>query len=379
MTGSVRARVWSVVAASLILSSASYCFAELLPPAVYTVEIETQSRPNHVAYMRDGSTQYMVVVEPLLIEVFGCSPGSGIRLVDSEPSIAALYKCAIGYFNDDEYWDVAATASLYGRVGIWLGGQWGDLDYLGNFDPETDFPDRLETGDFDEDGTDDLLITDFMRGKVVVMLNDGEGHFRAHAEYSDGAGHQEAVISDFNDDGHLDYMVTTQTFNESIQRFGDGTGNFLYPRAYSIESDGYTSSLADLDEDGVDDYICGTGRDIRVFKGRPSGVFRTSSSSFGFGFGPIQYRSVAGDFNGDGHQDVSSFITGAHGETSELQFWFGNGKGNLYPSETMFVEGIDLSREVWPEAVDLNDDEKTDLLITCNGANSLLVRAYVMQ
>jgi hypothetical protein len=380
MKGVMRINAWPVILASLVFLTHSYCFAELPLPEFSIVEIETQSTPNWVAHTRDGSTQYLVVVEPFLVEVFGFSPGRGLALADLEPSDALLGKGAIGYFNDDVYWDLAVTESLCGRISIWLGDEGGTLDYYGSFETQTPTPDRVETGDFDEDGADDLLLTDFCGGKLVVMLNDGQGNFSYHTEYSDGAGHQEAAVADFNGDGHLDYIVTTQTYNESIQRFGDGTGYFYVPQEYSIGSDGYTSSLTDMDGDGIDDYICGTGRDIRIFMGKPDGMFRKSSCSFGFGFGPIQYRSVVGDFNGDEYQDVCSFITGIYGETmGELQFWYGDGTGNLYPTERMFVEGVQQAREVWPVAADLNNDQKTDFFITCDDSNDPLVRAYIMQ
>jgi hypothetical protein len=370
--------VWPVMLV-LLFSIAAVSYAELPAPAISTYEIETQFAPTWVAFLSDGETRYLVVVEPYLIEVFSHSTGNALDVVGRYPSSSTLGKCVIGYFNGDDYWDLAVTESLCGHVRILLGSGEG-LDYYASFESQSTHLDRVVAGDFDGDGADDLLLTNFCGGKVIVMMNDGYGNFAYHAEYADGAGHQEAALDDFNGDGNLDYIVTTQTYNESIQRFGDGTGNFLLPQVYSIGSDGYTSSLVDLDDDGIRDYVCGTGRDIRVFKGRPSGVFQRSSESFGFGYGPIQYRSVAGDFNGDGHRDVCSFIAGLYDEImGEIQFWYGDGTGDLTPTERISVDGVSLSREVWPLAMRLDSDEKTDLLITGNDPDHPAVKLYIMQ
>jgi len=357
------------------------------PPNFVTIEITTRGVPLFVNHLNQGSNQYLVVIERggdgqnhCLIEVFRYTVGNGIELIDTDSMNCLLRNSAIGDFNNDGKWDLAVADMSSGALGIWLGDGQGHISYSGSYDCSTPSPDRVTTGDLDEDGDLDILITDWAYAKVILMKNDGNGAFTFDQELDVGGGPQELVIYDFNGDEHLDGIIATMTYNVAIQAFGNGNGNFLNPEIYAIGFDGYTSSLTDLDEDGILDYVCGTGQDISVFRGRQSGIFQRPKISFGHGFGPIQYRCVVGDFDGDYHQDVFSFIRGETSEgPSKIQFWFGNGAMNLYPSDQLDITGISIPGEIWPLAADLDLDGVTDVIIPCNDPDQRSVKILLMR
>ncbi len=371
----------------LVLSHVSWSHTNIdvyRQPNFVTIEITTQGVPLFVNHLRQGSNQYLVVIEgsqnQCLIEVFSYTVGNGIELIDTDSMNCLLRNSAIGDFNNDGKWDLAVADMSSGALGIWLGDGQGHIDYCNSYSCGTPLPDRVTNGDFDEDGDLDILIIDWACAKLILMRNDGNGAFSFDHELDIGGGPQELVVYDFDGDEHLDWVIATMTYNVAIELFGDGNGNFLNPEIYEIGFDGYTSSLTDLDEDGILDYVCGTGQDISIFPGTQSGVFQRPEISFGHGFGPIQYRCVVGDFNGDYHQDVFSFIRGETPEgPAKIQFWFGDGAMNLYPSDQLDITGISMPAEVWPLAADVDLDGVTDVIIPCNDPDQRSVKILLMR
>jgi CSLREA domain-containing protein len=132
------------------------------------------------------------------------------------------------------------------------------------FSGEQPRPLSMVTGDFDEDGVNDLVIGYALsKGGSIAVLR---GNLDAHApqtheswlaagrhEYSDPYLQNSEPISvdsrpslmtaaDVNGDGHLDLVFATKGGNQLFALFGDGKGNFLPP--VSITVDGGVTALA---------------------------------------------------------------------------------------------------------------------------------------
>jgi Bacterial Ig-like domain (group 3)/FG-GAP-like repeat len=213
-------------------------------------------------------------------------------------------------------------------------------------------------------------------GSVGILLNDGKGAFLPAATYSSGALYADSVaVGDFNRDGKPDIVVANKcpvdgncnTENGSLGvllNMGDGT--FKAPVMYS--SGGYEYALAvavaDLNSDRKLDLIVGnwcqnisvcggaspTGG-VSVLLGKGDGTFQLPVTYAG---GTGDAASIAvGDVNGDGHPDV--LLTGG----SNVDVLLGNGDGTL--QAPVGVANFQTTAAV--AIADLNADGRPDLVV----------------
>jgi hypothetical protein len=183
--------------------------------------------------------------------------------------------------------------------------------------------------DVNGDGVPDLILVDQYGGTVGVMLGDGDGGFGSLMETSVGGGRPTHVqVADFNGDGHPDLLVGLETAAS--------------PRQPNPGSEAF-------------EVMTGDGRG---FTPGP----RTALKEAGFLY--------AGDFNGDGHQDVAEIpscggtLAGWIPSDNHIIYTFaGDGSGGFAPAtETSVGEGT-----CWWEEGDLNGDGRTDLVAVSQG------------
>ena len=92
------------------------------------------------------------------------------------------------------------------------------LAYPPLFGPPTNYPADIgswgiTTGDFDEDGHTDLVVTNFDATNISIFLGNGNGTFATHVTYSVPGFSTSVTTGDFNEDGHTDLAVTnTESF-----------------------------------------------------------------------------------------------------------------------------------------------------------------------
>src|SRR5262249_45345894 len=154
---------------------------------------------------------------------------------------------------------------------------------------------------------------------VNVLLGDGDGTFRAGADYSISIWPTSVAVGDFNRDGKLDLVV----------------------------------ALGNPD---------GTGSVVGVMLGNGDGTFR-DPVSYATGNGPFGVTTA--DLNGDGKLDLAV----ANAYENSLSVLLGNGDGS-------FREHVDYGAGQGPVAVgfaDLKGDGKLDLVVANNGSNNLSI------
>ncbi len=205
-----------------------------------------------------------------------------------------------------------------GLVSILLGN--GDGTFRPHVDyPTGPNPNGLVVGDFNGDGHLDLATADAVSrissgspGMVSVLLGNGDGTFQSHVDSPAGNGVIGLAAADFNLDGKLDLVVdnhpsfASQTVSLLI---GRGDGSFEQPTTLSAGGDPTSLVAADFDGDGNPDLAITTGVGaVAVLRGNGDGTFQPHVDYPG-GFGPV--RIIATDMNGDGKLDlVISLTTG---------------------------------------------------------------------
>lgn len=212
-------------------------------------------------------------------------------------------------------------------------------------------PLSIVTGDFDEDGKVDLIVSNNFSSDISFGKGNGDGTFQPGTRRSGAYGL--LAKGDFDGNGHLDLVVGAAgrdpycTKNEIAVLLGNGDGTFRDGAAYgddtiSLDADG--PAVGDLNGDGVLDLVYGiaiifddtTGLNqiepwLAVRLGQGDGTF-SDERRFDIGT-PFPSGVTVADFNTDGKLDVLVGTTGTffapEAGSGSLALFFGNGDGSL--------------------------------------------------
>ncbi len=182
--------------------------------------------------------------------------------------------------------------------------------------------------DFNGDGITDVALADFLANKILVMLGDGQGHFRTAAKVTSRGGPRSIVTGDFNHDGIADLAVANFFSGDITIFIGRGDGNFEDPRPIHLAKG--LSSLVVVDSVSVDNqdlvvanFLSGA---ITVLQGAPDGSFTVKGS---IGSMPaVSLLSLRGS-RGEGRPDF--IAVDASGRHSWL--FAGDGHGAFQPGK----------------------------------------------
>jgi hypothetical protein len=221
-------------------------------------------------------------------------------------------------------------------------------------------------GDFDKNGTLDLV--EITSNGVAILLGNGDGTFQAESGYPTGfvsAVPVGIVTGDFNNDGKEDLEVASNVQFEGItpleSLLGNGNGTFQY-----FTATGFASSFAvcgeaagDLNRDGNDDVVvadCNNGPTI--YLGNGNGTFQGSLPD-----GNPSLSVAVADINGDGKLDIVS-VSG-----TTLDVMLGNGDGTFQPTVSYPCDG----NCNFVRLGDFNGDGQGDAAVTNMSSNSISV------
>ena len=221
-------------------------------------------------------------------------------------------------------------------------------------------------GDYDNDGSPDLYVTQY--GRNVLYHNNGDGTF---TDVTDKAGvgatelgttfHSGATFFDYDRDGYLDlYVGGYGNFLPGSQRHcdighgvlnpcrplvypgspgvlyhnnGNGTFSQVTRAAGMYQPNSYTLAVgaADYDNDGWPDlFVANDGADNYLYRNKHDGTFTNVAASAGMAFtedgNTMAGMCVAlGDYDNDGNLDL--FITDFQLMSDHL--WHNDGKGHF--------------------------------------------------
>ena len=220
-----------------------------------------------------------------------------------------------------------------------------------------DHPQCVALGDFNRDGVRDLAISNAATNDVSVLLGNGNGTFQAPRAFPTGGGPTAVVVGDFNGDGIQDLATTDSQANTISLLMGIGDGTFTAP--VSIPAGGSNPNfavVADFNGDGFPDLGVATwggsaSTTVSVLLGNGNGTFQ-SARTFAVQRGPLWI--TAGDFNGDGRQDLAV----ANFNNDSVSVLLGNGDGNFQPARNFPAPGAAVVK-----AGDFNRDGRQDLAV----------------
>ena len=124
-------------------------------------------------------------------------------------------------FNDDGLLDLAVTNVDSNNLTILYGQQSGLNHSFVNADnvPVGNSPQRIDAGDFDNDGRIDLAVVNYLDNDVSILYGLEGGGFGNRIDVAVGTSPRGIVVNDFNEDGRLDFAVTN---------YGDATVSVVY-------------------------------------------------------------------------------------------------------------------------------------------------------
>ncbi len=202
----------------------------------------------------------------------------------------------------------------------------------------------VATGDYDNDGDQDLYVTN--HGSNQLWRNDGDGSFSevtAETGTDDPRWSVSSTFLDFDDDGWLDLLIVNyvdyQPGSGRTCRNEDGRREYCGPQTHEPEHDRLLRNSGD-----------GNFVDVTL----ESGVFRSSGSGLGV---------VVGDFDGDGLDDI--YVAN---DLMRNHLWLNQGdgtfhEGGLASGAALNIEGI-AEASMGVDAGDVDGDGDLDLFMT---------------
>lgn len=192
--------------------------------------------------------------------------------------------------------------------------------------PDLKRPVHVAYGDLDQDGQEDIVVSEFghLTGQVSWYRNTGDGHYKKNV-LKNAPGSIRAEITDLNKDGYTDVVVLMSQGREGIYYFqnnGPGTNptenNITFSEKQLLSFSPLHGSqyfeMHDFNGDGYDDilYVCGDNADKTPILKEYHGLYiflNDGHSNFTQAWFYRQngaYKAVAGDFDLDGDLDIAS-------------------------------------------------------------------------
>jgi hypothetical protein len=260
---------------------------------------------------------------------------------------------ATGDFNNDGTPDVVVANSFQNTVSLLLATPDGS-----SFQPARTFQaflgsgnaTQIAVGDVNNDGNLDIVAVSNFGGIVSLLLGNGDGTFRGPTNVPGFFGSSSFVaLVDFNGDNKLDLAVSSDSGTLYVA-LGNGDGTFQAPRSTTVGSPAGAMANGDFNGDGRMDLVITVSSSLVLLLGNGDGTFAPPRSLSV----PSARIPVAADFNGDHKLDLAVL------QGSSVSILLGNGDGSFQGPRTASVgpNSFDI------KAGDMNSDGSADVVVT---------------
>jgi FG-GAP-like repeat len=248
---------------------------------------------------------------------------------------------------------------------------------------------NITSGDVNNDGLPDIVITGPGLDNSQVYINAGDGAFTAGQILGESGPFSAVVdtrLGDLNGDGCLDAAIADLNGDVRIL-YGDCSGNFTFSHFVQMGDSNSAIRLVDVNGDGHLDLVTSAiaavdpeygdlaGNTLSVAMGDGHGNFTLGRDYVGTG---QSYSLAIADFNEDGKPDVVT--PGIDTDTSTV--YINNGSGDFGFPEGGFVGlpgvGVLNAPISPPYFADLNGDGKPDVLLLDEGYNGEYFTAVML-
>ena len=270
-------------------------------------------------------------------------------------------------FNGDGFVDLAvAKRGFQGDLVIML--NQGD----GTFAPGVDYPARfgpsdITTGDMNNDGNADVIVTDRVDSFIVILHGNGDGTFMPFTGRYVGDLPQGVEVGDLNGDGYPDILAVSVFSNELGVSLSNGSGSFGLPAYYPAGSEPRRVRVADIDGDTDLDVVVvsRSSHSVSVYKNDGAGGLSVHAT-VGVGFYPLDLRLT--DLDADGSPDLLV----SNEDERDIKVLINDGAGNFAP-DTGDGPYIGSARSV--QAADMNGDGLVDIVAGGDRAHAISFQA----
>lgn len=340
--------------------------------------INVSSHPSKVAAAdlnKDGTNDLLIATDDGLDVLLNDGKGNFTK-ANGSPFPAGNQPTDIGLadFNNDGNPDVAIPNHERDEVTILFSDGNGIFKQAPYHSLKIDFNPHahsIATGDLNNDGNIDLVLTNFLGSEIFVVFGDGKGNFSPdpvkfsvpHYPY------RNVILNDINRDGNVDIITPANNRNSITVLTGDGKGNFS-PAKYSpvaIGNNPFFVTTADFNNDGSIDIAAGdfdTGM-LTVLKGNKENDFsRAESKTFSIGQKPV--CMATGDLNNDGITDLAC----VNYNSNDISILLGDETNMLKTN----ILNVPVGKAPYGVAIaDLNGDGKPDLTTANFESNNITI------
>jgi hypothetical protein len=220
---------------------------------------------------------------------------------------------AVGDFNNDGIPDLAVGSWTDDIVSIFLGKGDGTFSEPHKYKASIQIA-CVAAGHFSSGGNLDLAVANNSRGQVQILLGAGDGTFLQARSFPTKEGptalHSglwwgvySILVGDFNEDGYDDLAVTNFSDDNIGILLGDGNGGFASPRTFPTDKGPFSLAIGDFNGDGKADLVsANNSQSVSVLLGNGDGTFRPKET---YRTGGSSTSIVVADFNGDGKPDLA--------------------------------------------------------------------------